>query len=178
MKVFVDEGGATIVHNGSTGTEVHFINVDKISSVFLESKEFIGYLQREFAVFLKLNENRGYTLTVNELPIDCNTVIAEADTKTIRLYDEKLKTGHEFQLTFIRWYEKMKENYSVYYLNEEGLERYEETTRLNKKDTGFHHSVYVSSPYFEYFAPTSKTGTEDGEEQPEKPVWVVRAPTG
>lgn len=163
-----DEGGAKVVHDVPTGTEVHFINVDKITSAFFESKEFIGYLQREFAVFLKLNENRGYTLTVNELPIDCNTVIAEADTKTIRLYDEKLKTGHEFQLTFIRWYEKMKENYSVYYLNEEGLERYEETTRLNKKDTGFHHSVYVSSPYFEYFAPTSKTGTEDGEEQPEK----------
>ena len=163
-----DEGGAKVVHDVPTGTEVHFINVDKITSAFFESKEFIGYLQREFAVFLKLNENRGYTLTVNELPIDCNTVIAEADTKTIRLYDEKLKTGHEFRLTFIRWYEKMKENYSVYYLNEEGLERYEETTRLNKKDTGFHHSVYVSSPYFEYFAPTSKTGTEDGEEQPEK----------
>ena len=113
-----DEGGAKVVHDVPTGTEVHFINVDKITSAFF--------------------------------------------------YDEKLKTGHEFQLTFIRWYEKMKENYSVYYLNEEGLERYEETTRLNKKDTGFHHSVYVSSPYFEYFAPNSKTGTEDGEEQPEK----------
>lgn len=163
-----DEGGAKVVHDVPTGTEVHFINVDKITSAFFESKDFIGYLQREFAVFLKLNENRGYALTVNGYRIDCNTVIAEADTKTVRLYDEKLKTGHDFQLTFIRWYEKMKENYSVYYLNEEGLERYEETTRLNKKDTGFHHSVYVSSPYFEYFAPTPKAGTEDGEEQPEK----------
>lgn len=163
-----DEGGAKVVHDVPTGTEVHFINVDKITSAFFESKEFIGYLQREFAVFLKLNENRGYTLTVNGFLIDCNTVIAEADTKTVRIYDEELKTGHDFQLTFIRWYEKMKENYSVYYLNEEGLERYEETTRLNKKDTGFHHSVYVSSPYFEYFAPTPKAGTEDGEEQSEK----------
>lgn len=163
-----DEGGVKVVHDVPTGTEVNFINVDKITSAFFESKDFIGYLQREFAVFLKLNENRGYTLTVNGFQIDCNTVIAEADTKTERLYDEKLKTGYDFQLTFIRWYEKMKENYSVYYLNEEGLERYEETTRLNKKDTGFHHSVYVSSPYFEYFAPTAKTGTEDGEEQPKK----------
>lgn len=163
-----DEGGAKVMHDVPTGTEVHFINVDKITSAFFESRDFIGYLQREFAVFLKLNENRGYTLTVNGYLIDCNTVIAEADAKTVRLYDEKLKTGHDFQLTFIRWYEKMKENYSVYYLNEEGLERYEETTRLNKKDTGFHHSVYVSSPYFEYFAPTPKAGTKDGDEQPEK----------
>ena len=37
---------------------------------------------------------------------------------------------------------------------------------MNKKDTGFHHSVYVSSPYFEYFAPTLKAGqgSEDTEE--------------
>lgn len=154
-----DEGGAKLVHGVQTGTEVHFINVEKLSSEFFESREFIGYLQREFAVFLKLNENRGYALTLNGMQIDCNTVIAESDTKTISIYDEKLMTGHSFNLTFIRWYEKMKENYSVYYLNEEGLERFEETTRLNKKDTGFHHSVYVSSPYFEYFAPTPKADT-------------------
>lgn len=163
-----DEGGAKVVQDVPTGTEVRFINVEKLSSDFFTSQDFINYLQKEFAVFLKLNENRGYTLTVNGYQIDCNAVIAESDTKTIRIYDDKLKTGHEFNITFIRWYDKMKENYSVYYLNEEGLERYEETTRLNKKDTGFHHSVYVSSPYFEYFAPTPKAGTEDGDEQVEK----------
>lgn len=163
-----DDGGATIVHDCTTGTEVHFINVTKISSDFLESKEFIGYLQREFAVFLKLNENRGYSLDVNGRQIDCNVVIAESDAKAISIYDEELNTRQTFNLTFIRWFEKMKENYSVYYLNEEGLERYEETTKLNKKDTGFHHSVYVTSPFFEYFAPTPKAGKEGNEAQPEK----------
>lgn len=158
-----DEGGAKLVHDVPTGTQVRFINVDKLTADFFTSKEFVSYLQKEFAVFLKLNENRGYSLTVNGTKIDCNAVIAESDINTIRIYDEKLKVGQEFRLTFIRWYEKMKENYSVYYLNNEGLERYEETTRLNKKDTGFHHSVYVTSPYFEYFAPTPKAGTEDGE---------------
>ena len=158
-----DEGGAKHVHDVPTGTHVRFINVDKLTADFFTLKDFISYLQKEFAVFLKLNENRGYSLTVNGMQIDCNAVIAESDIKTIRIYDEKLKTGQTFTLTFIRWHEKMKENYSVYYLNDEGLERYEETTRLNKKDTGFHHSIYVTSPYFEYFAPTPKAGTEDGE---------------
>ena len=162
-----DEGGK-VVHEVSTGTSVRFINVDKLPAAFFTSKDFINYLQKEFAVFLKLNENRGYTLTVNGYQIDCNAVIAESDTKTIRIYGEDLRSGQEFNLTFIRWYDKMKENYSIYYLNEEGLERYEETTRLNKKDTGFHHSVYVSSHYFEYFAPTSKAGTGEGNEQAEK----------
>ena len=163
-----DEGEAKVVQDVPTGTEVHFINVDKLSSDFFTSKEFVSYLQKEFAVFLKLNENQGYTLTVNGYQIDCNAVIAESDTKIIHVYDEQLRIDYGFNLTFIRWYDKMKENYSVYYLNEEGLERYEETTRLNKKDTGFHHSIYVSSPYFEYFAPTPKAGTEEGDEQPEK----------
>lgn len=155
-----DEGNAKVVHNVETGTEVCFINVS-LSSTFFESKDFLYYLRKEFAVFLKLNENRGYSLTVNGENVDCNSVIAESDNMEITLYDEKLRTNHKFSLTFIRWYEKMKENYSVYYLDEEGLERYEETTRLNKKDTGFHHSVYVSSPYFEYFVPTPKINEEN-----------------
>ncbi len=163
-----DEGGVKVVENVPTGTEVHFINVENLSTDFFTSKDFISYLQKEFAVFLKLNENRGCSLTVNGYQIDCNAVIAESDTKTIRIYDEKLRIAQEFNLTFIRWYDKMKENYSVYYLNEEGMERYEETTKLNKKDTGFHHSVYVTSSYFEYFAPSPKAEKEDGDDQSEK----------
>lgn len=165
-----DDGGVTIVHNVPTGTEVRFINVDKLTSSFFESEEFINYLKKEFAVFLKLNENRGCTLSVNGIVVDFNTVIAESDAKELTLYDDKLNTSYRFSLTFIRWYEKMKENYSVYYLNEEGLERYEETTRLNKKDTGFHHSVYVTSPYFEYFAPTPMAEKENDENQHEETI--------
>ena len=159
-----DDGSLKTVKGVDTGTEVHFLNVT-LSAAFFESDDFIGYLQKEFAVFLKLNENRDYSLDVNGKPIDCNAVIADSDTKEIKIRDEKEKVEYQFSLTFIRWHEKMKENYSVYYLNEEGIERYEETTRLNKKDTGFHHSVYVSSPYFEYFAASSKPGDDSSDMQ-------------
>lgn len=164
---YSDENNVKIMQNTETGTVVNFINVS-LPSAFFESQDFIKYLQKEFAVFLKLNENRGYTLTVNGKQIDCNAVIAESDTKEFSIYDEQLKTSHTFSLIFIRWHEKMKENYCIYYLNEEGLERYEETTRLNKKDTGFHHSVYVTSNYFEYFAPTPQAGKEIANVQEEK----------
>ena len=164
---YSDENDVKIVQNIETGTIVSFINVS-LSSAFFESQDFIKYLQKEFAVFLKLNENRGYTLTVNGKQIDFNAVIAESDNMEFSIYDERLKTSHTFSLIFIRWHEKMKENYSIYYLNEEGLVRYEETTRLNKKDTGFHHSVYVSSTYFEYFAPTPQAGKENANGQEEK----------
>ena len=164
-----DEGEAKVVRGVGTGTEVTFLNVS-LNSAFFQSQDFINYLQWEFAVFLKLNENRGYSLTVNGIPIDCNTVIAESETKTIEIFDDKLNTNYEFSLTFIRWYEKMKENYSIYYLNEEGIERYEETTKLNKKDTGFHHSVYISSPFFEYFAPSAPKPKEEDDKKTEDVV--------
>ncbi len=155
-----DDGGLKIVYGTNTGTEVKFFNV-KLNSAFFESKDFLSYLQKEFAVFLKLNENRGYTLSVNGEYIDFNIFIAETDIKDVSLYDEELNVWQKFTLTFIRWHEKMKENYCVYYLNDEGIERYEETTKLNKKDTGFHHSVYVSSSYFEYFSPLREANNKN-----------------
>ena len=159
-----DDGSLHTVNDEQTGTEVQFLNVT-LNAAFFESADFISYLQREFAVFLKLNESRGYSLDVNGRMVDYDAYIAESDVKEITLHDDKLNVDYSFTLTFIRWHEKMKENYCVYYLNAEGIERYEETTRLNKKDTGFHHSVYVSSPYFEYFAVSAKTDDGSNEQQ-------------
>lgn len=146
-----DDGRLQIVYNVSTGTEVRFVNINQ-DVAFFESENFINYLQKEFAVFLKLNESKDYSLTINGYAVDYNTVIADSDTKEIVINDAKENKNYCFHVTFIRWHEKMKENYCVYYLNQDGIERYEETTRLNKKDTDFHHSVYVSSDYFEYFS--------------------------
>lgn len=159
-----DDGSLHTVNDEETGTEVQFLNVT-LNAAFFESAEFINYLQREFAVFLKLNESRSYSLDVNGRMVDYDAYIAESDVKEIAIHDDKLNVDYSFILTFIRWNEKMKENYCVYYLNAEDIERYEETTRLNKKDTGFHHSVYVSSPYFEYFAVSTKTDDGSDEQQ-------------
>lgn len=157
-----DDNNQHIVNDRNTGTIVKFFNV-RLHSAFFESDDFLSYLQKEFAVFLKLNENQGYSLCINGVAINCNEVIAESDSKEVDLHDDKNGLMQHFTITFIRWYDKMKENYCIYYLNEEGIERYEETTKLNKKDTGFHHSIYVSSPYFEHFAPSTKAKGENEE---------------
>ena len=149
-----DEGGQVVLHEGDTGTVVSFTNV-RLPKEFFESNGFIDYLKKEYAVFLKLNENADKALYINGESLDYSTIIAETDVKTITVEDDDNK-AYQFDVTFIRWKDKIKEKYSVYYLNEEGLERYEETTKLNRKDTGFHHSVYVTSPYFEHFGPSSK----------------------
>lgn len=150
-----DEGGQVVLHEGDTGTVVSFTNV-RLSKEFFESDGFIDYLKKEYAVFLKLNENADKALYINGESLDYSTIIAETDVKTITVEDDDNNT-YQFDVTFIRWKDRIKEKYSVYYLNEEGLERYEETTKLNRKDTGFHHSVYVTSPYFEHFGPSSKS---------------------
>ncbi len=153
------EDGQKIVHNVQTGTEVSFDNV-RLSREFFESDEFIGYLKIEYAVFLKLNENRSKALFINGVKLDCDDIIAEFDTKTVGIEDDNDNYKlYSFDLAFIRWKEKTKENYCIYYLNEDGIERYEETTKLNKKDTGFHHSIYVNSSYFQFFGHSSTMKT-------------------
>lgn len=143
-----DESELKIVHNRHTGTVVSFSNVN-ISVEALEHKDFIEYLCKEYAVFLELNKAFGKQLLINGQKLDYAHVIAESEQKAFTVETEG--EIQMFNVTFIRWDNKMKENYSAYFLDEEKIEKYERTTSFNRKDTEFHHSVYVESPYFNDF---------------------------
>ena len=159
-----DEGTQTLVHDEGTGTIVSFSNVT-LPKEFFVSTEFWNYLRKEFAVFLKLNEKRGKSLFINGVELDYSSVIAEDDTKHFNVVDDNDHDKvYSFDATFIRWHEKMKENYSIYYLDENEIEHFEKTTSLNNKDTDFHHSVYVVSSYFNNFGPTKDAGIGDDQE--------------
>ena len=145
-----------IVHNVRTGTKVEFFNVS-LSESFFQSDDFVEYLKKEYAVFLKLNENIGKSISINDEILDYNSIIAETDTNHFNIVDEQDNDHvYSFNLTFIRWKEKIKENYCSYFLDEDQIEHYEKTTTLNKKDVNFHHSVYVISSYFNGFVPPVK----------------------
>lgn len=156
---YSEEGDNMIVHDVETGTEVTFTNVD-LTQAFFESDDFTEYLKKEFAVFLKLNENAGKYITVNGKMLDYNSLIAETDTLQLNIKDEKDGHVYGFHLTFVRWKEKMKENYCSYFLDDSQIEHFEKTTTLNNKDTDFHHSVYVISSYFNSFVPPQKPKTK------------------
>lgn len=146
----------SIVHNIPTGTKVEFTNI-QFTFDFLNSTEFTDYLKKEYAVFLKLNESMGKSITINGVPLDYKDTIADFDSQTIQFEDKNVAgLVYTFELAFIRWREKMRENYSSYFLDSNQIERYEKTTSFNKKDTGFHHSVYVISSYFDAFVPPVK----------------------
>lgn len=143
-----DETDLKIVHNSHTGTVVSFSNVN-IPVEALEKEDFTEYLCKEYAVFLELNKAFGKQLLINGQKLDYVHVIAESEQKVFTVETEgEIQT---FKVTFIRWDNKMKENYSAYFLDEERIEKYERTTSFNRKDTEFHHSVYVESPYFNDF---------------------------
>lgn len=144
------------ITDSPTGTSVKFINVS-LSSDHLESDDFIDYLKREFAVFLQINKSFGKNIYINNERLDYESIIGDYKTHDIEVEIDSEK--YTFRISFIRWNEKIKENYIAYFLDEDMYERYERTTSLNKKDTGFHHSVCVVSEYFNNFEPSGLEGS-------------------
>ena len=132
-----------------TGTTVSFSDIN-LPSDFFDSEVFLDYLKKEFAVFLFLNKAQYKKILINGEKLDYEDVIEDSDNKVIQIEGDR--TTFYFHVTYIRWKEKMKENYSMYFLDSSQTEKYEKTTTFNNKDTKFHHSLYISSDYFNHFA--------------------------
>lgn len=132
-----------------TGTIVSFSDIN-LPSDFFDSEVFLDYLKKEFAVFLFLNKAQYKEILINGEKLDYEDVIEDSDNKVIQIEGDR--TTFYFNVTYIRWKEKMKENYSMYFLDSSQTEKYEKTTTFNNKDTKFHHSLYISSDYFNHFA--------------------------
>lgn len=131
-----------------TGTTVSFSDIN-LPSDFFDSEVFLDYLKKEFAVFLFLNKAQFKEILINGEKLDYEDVIEDSDNKVIQIEGER--TTFYFNVTYIRWKEKMKENYSMYFLDSSQTEKFERTTTFNNKDTKFHHSLYISSDYFNHF---------------------------
>lgn len=131
-----------------TGTTVSFSDIN-LPSDFFDSEVFLDYLKKEFAVFLFLNKAQFKEILINGEKLDYEDVIEDSDNKVIQIEGER--TSFYFNVTYIRWKEKMKENYSMYFLDSSQTEKFERTTTFNNKDTKFHHSLYISSDYFNHF---------------------------
>ena len=131
-----------------TGTTVSFSDIN-LPSDFFDSEVFLDYLKKEFAVFLFLNKAQFKEILINGEKLDYEDVIEDSDNKVIQIEGDR--TTFYFNVTYIRWKEKMKENYCMYFLDSSQTEKYEKTTTFNNKDTKFHHSLYISSDYFNHF---------------------------
>lgn len=133
-----------VVSGEATGTEVVFehlhreLNVDQLQH----------FLAREFGWFLELHAASGFELLLDGKPLDYERLIAERE----RVELEHAPTRTKFAVTFIRWRERINNEYSrLYFLDSARNERHKQPTTFNNKGDAFHHSVYIRSRLFDQF---------------------------
>lgn len=134
-----------VADNGVRGTIVKFneINPD-ISSAFIHDI-LKPYLRAEFAWYLELKEEN--KIFIKGVELDYSSIIAENDSFPVNL---KLgKENIEFKCKYIRWTNKLNDEYSRFYFLNENLElKKTKTTSLNKKGDNYWHSLLVVSDFF------------------------------
>ena len=137
----------------ATGTVVHFIDMrSNLIEDDLTRDSFCDYLSSEFAWFLILNESKGYCIKIEGVNLDFRKSIS--DTKEFPISIGKYK----FKCNFIRWTRKIGDKYYYYLLNSNLREVCKVLTSFNNKSTTFHHSLYVTSSYFNKFVWAKETG--------------------
>lgn len=130
---------------GKRGTVVKFneINSD-ITSAFIDDI-LKPYLSAEFAWYLELKEEKKIFINGDEL--DYSSIIAENESFPIEL--KLRKEDIKFECKYIRWTNKLNDEYSRFYFLNESLElKKTKTTSLNKKGDNYWHSLLVVSDFF------------------------------
>ena len=74
-------------------------------------------------------------------------MIGDSDETTYQI--PSANKEFDFAIKYIRWTERLRDEYShYYYIGSDNVEREKETTTLNNKGDNFYHSVYITSDYF------------------------------
>lgn len=130
----------------ATGTAVHFLEMrSNLVEDDLTKDSFCDFLSSEFAWFLVLNESKGYSIKIENWELDFRKLIGETEEQTIVIGE------HKFKCNFIRWTRKIGDKYYYYLMNSNLQEVCKVLTSFNNKSTTFHHSLYVTSSYFNNF---------------------------
>ena len=136
-----------------TGTAVHFLDLrSNLVEDDLTRDSFCDYLSSEFAWFLILNESKGYSIKIEGVELDFRKLIGDTEELPIEIGEYK------FKCNFIRWTRKIGDKYYYYLLNSNLREVCKVLTSFNNKSTTFHHSLYVTSSYFNKFTWAKETG--------------------
>lgn len=126
----------------ATGTKVRFSEVEGLNAD--EFPELSKHLAREFAWFLELKSPFKRQISINGKALDYEALIADEDTSELSFGQ------HRFEVRYVRWDERLHDEYSRYYfLGSDLRERAKKHTTFNNKGDGFFHSVYIQSSYFD-----------------------------
>lgn len=134
-----------VASSTATGTIVHFKDFFDLALDHLTSVDFLDYLASEFGWFLYLNKEANFEISVNGKTLDYESIIEDSEDFQLPIAE------NNFNVSFIRWNDKIGDKYFYYFLNGEMKEVERKHTSFNNKAIDFHHSVYIQSPYFENF---------------------------
>ena len=129
----------------STGTDVKFSNINKLSINNFEDVSFTEYIAQQYAWFLCLNKSLGYAVKLNGVEFAYDHLIACEEEKTFDI------TNTQFDVTYIRWNKRIGDKSYFYMMNSYLHENFKELTSFNNNTIDFYHSVYVTSSYFNDF---------------------------
>jgi len=134
-----------IQSTSETGTSVSFTEINPVITKSFMEKVLKPFLKSEFAWYLELKEE--HKIYINGEELNYSSVIAETEN-----FSSKIKNGKEeiiFTCKYIRWNNKMNDEYSrFYFLNNELELKNTKTTLLNKKGDGFWHSMIIVNDFF------------------------------
>lgn len=128
----------------STGTRLIISGIDGICEDDVSFAQLEDTMLKAFAWYLYLNKDKKIVLTINGTELDYRKYI-NTDASVEK---EILISRIPFKIALIVWNEKITENFSVYFLDEEGVVRSKDTTTFNRNTVNFNHSVFVTSPFF------------------------------
>ena len=139
------------VENQSTGTRVRLEGVFALNSSYFESNEFMDFMAQEFGWFLYLNRDLGYTIRINGTVLLYDHLIQEADLLSWTLYSPDGNLSYSFHINYIRWSQQIGDRYYYYLRNSEKREIAKVLSSFNNNAIDFHHSIYVTSNFFDAF---------------------------
>lgn len=149
-----------VIVDKKTGTSVTF---DQVES--LDKKDIIEKIKEEFFWFLELNKDNNFTIKVNEEKIDYSDYIKQKKCIDITGFN----CNEQYDIQFVQWNKKMGNEFSkIYYIGSDNIERFKETTKLNKKSDQFFHSIYIKSNYFNDFHFTNEIDDDQSNLFPSK----------
>ncbi len=139
-----------------TGTTVTFSNIYNLEAGF---KLIHDYILKEFSWFIKLHECRNYKITINGEELKFDNIIKLEDSKLLTVGE------YEFNTRIVIWKRQLNKEYSkFYYSTDDGSLKLRETTSFNNKGDGFHHSIFISSSYFNNFVYEKKKENKELDE--------------
>lgn len=136
---------APIPTEKETGTVVTIYGIADVTEDSVQFEALEETLLQNFAWYLFLNREKDVAIVVNGEKIDYSKYIDEESSRKESITID----SHVFAVSIIVWAERIRENFSSYYLDESGVLRGKDTTTFNRNTVNFNHSVYVKSSFFD-----------------------------